>query len=192
MQTMLEKGKPDASISEWIAPEHLNLAPSLKTDYEELASIRPGNAIYDANVRKHIADWKSLWSGYVPEMMATKRVPDGVPWGTYPTMNGSVTSKASQTYNVLTVSFTPAALKGIVFIGNKDMVAEDQGALYGEQLSALVTSWKERFGGDPAFFHTMPSKELAPKITAPQGIKATAIEIKDWADVAPVLDAVAR
>jgi hypothetical protein len=38
----------------------------------------------------------------------------------------------------------------------------------------------------------MPSKELAPKITAPQGIKATAIEIKDWADVAPVLDAVAR
>ena len=192
MQTVKEKGKPDASIKEWIAPEHLNLAPSLKTDYGELASIRPGNAIYDANIRRHIADWKSLWSGYVTEMMAKKRVPDGVPWGTYPTMNGSVTSKASQTYNVLTVSFTPAALKGIVFIAGPDMVAEDHGALYGEQLTALAASWKQRFGGEPAFFHTIPSKELAPKITAPQGISATAIEIKDWADFAPVLDAVPR
>jgi hypothetical protein len=192
MQSSAEKGAPDASLKRWIAPEHLGLAPSLKTDFEELASIRPGNPFFDANVRRHIADWKALWSGYVPEMMATKRVPDGVPWGKYPTLGGSVKTKASDTYNVLVLSFTPAAIKGIVFIAGPDMVAEDEGALYGEQLAALVTSWKEKFGGDPAFFHTIPSKELALKITTPQGIKATAIEIKDWADVAPVLDAVAR
>lgn len=192
MQTVKGKGESDAAIKEWIAPEHLGLAPSLKTDFEELAAIRPGTPFFDANVRRHIADWKNLWGEYVPEMMATKRVPDGVPWGTYPTMGSSVKTKASQTYNVLTVSFTPAALKGIVFLTGPDMVADDQGALYGEQLAALATSWKERFGGEPAFFHTIPSKELAPKITTPSGIsdKHTAIAVKAWDDFESVLQAV--
>lgn len=192
MQSSAGKGAPDAELKEWIAPEHLGLAPSLKSDFEELASLRPGNEFFDANIGRHIAEWKTLWSDYVPEMMVTKRVPDGVSWGEYPAMNGSVKTTASQTYNVLTVSFTPAALKGMIFIANQDMFKADQGALYGEQLAALVTSWKERFGGEPAFFHTIPTKELAPKITAPQGIKTTAIEINDWADVTPLLDAVGR
>lgn len=189
MQSHIEKGKPDASIKEWIAPEHLGLAPSLKGDFEELASIRPGNPFFDANIRRYIADWKTLWSGYIPEMMATKRVPDGVPWGTYPMMGSSVKTTASQTYNVLTVSFTPAALKGILFISSPDMFKEDQGALYGEQLTALVTSWQERFGGEPAFFHTIPTKELAPKITAPSGIsgKHIPIPVKAWDDFDSVL-----
>lgn len=123
--------------------------------------------------------------------MATKRVPDGVPWGSYPTMGSSVKTLASQTYNVLTVSFTPAALKGIVFLTGPDMVAEDQGAVYGEQLAALATSWKKRFGGDPAFFHTIPEKSLAPKITAPSGItgKHTPIPVKAWDDFDAVLQA---
>ena len=191
MQTVKGKGESDAAIKEWIAPEHLGLAPSLKTDFEELAAIRPGNPFFDANVRRHIADWKNLWGEYVPEMMATKRVPDGVPWGSYPTMGSSVKTKASQTYNVLTVSFTPAALKGIVFLTGPDMVAEEQGAVYGEQLAALATSWKKRFGGDPAFFHSTPSKELAPKITAPSGIsgKHTAIPVNAWDDFESVLQA---
>lgn len=192
MQTVKDKGAPDASLKQWIAPEHLGLAPSLSTDFEELASIRPGNEFFEANVRRHIANWKTLWGEYVPEMMVRKGVPDGVPWGSYPTMGGSLKTKASDTYNVLVHSFTPASLKGVIFIGSQDMVEEDQGALYGEQLAALVISWREKFSGDPTFFHTLPTKELTPKITAPQGIKSTAIEITDWVDIAPVLDGVTR
>ena len=191
MQSMQEKGKPDASLKQWIGSEYLNLAPSLKSDHEELAALRPGTPFFDANVRRHIAEWKTMWGDYIPEMMATKRVPDGVPWGTYPTMAGSVKTNASQTYNVLTVSFTPAALKGMVFLANEDMFKEDGGALYGEQLSALAACWRDRFGGEPTFYHTIPSKELAPKITEPSGIsgKHTAIPVKAWDDFESVLQA---
>ena len=85
MQSDAGKGAPDAELKQWISAEGLELAPSLRDDYEQLAAIRPGNPIFDKNVRRYIADWKKFWAEYVPEMMKTKRVPDGVPWGTYPT-----------------------------------------------------------------------------------------------------------
>jgi hypothetical protein len=182
MQSNTNKGAPDAQLKQWISPECLEMAPSLKDDYEQLAAIRPGNPIFDANVRRYIGDWKKMWGEYVPEMIKTKSVPDGVPWGKYPSMAGKITTNASDTYNVLVHSFTPADLKGIIFICNKDMVEEDQGANFGEQFSALANCLKQGFGGEPEFIYTIPSKELAPKVTAPGGIKgkAAAIEIGDW------------
>jgi sialate O-acetylesterase len=190
MQTGKEKGSPDAKLKEWIAADCLNLAPSLMADYQQLAAVRPGNEHYDANVRRYIADWKKFWSEYVPEMIATKRVPDGAAWGTYPTVASAVTTTASQTWNVVAESFTPGAFKGVLFLGNPDMVAEDGGALFGEQMSALANCMKKRFGGDDTpFFHTLPAKSLAPGITRPAGIIGThhAIEITDWADFDSVL-----
>jgi hypothetical protein len=123
-------------------------------------------------------------------MIATKRVPDGAAWGTYPTVASAVTTTASQTWNVVAESFTPGAFKGVLFLGNPDMVAEDGGALFGEQMSALANCMKKRFGGDDTpFFHTLPAKSLAPGITRPAGIIGThhAIEITDWADFDSVL-----
>jgi hypothetical protein len=71
------------------------------------------------------------------------------------------------------------------------MFEADQGANYGAELSALANCWKDWFapgqgsgqsGEDPHFFYTIPSKELASKITQPQGIKgkSTAFEINQW------------
>ena len=132
----------------------------------------------------------------MPQMIATKRVPDEVAWGTYPTLSASVTSKASEVYNVLVHSFTPGAFKGIVFLGSEAMVAEDQGAHYGEQLAALAKSWRKRFTGDPAFFYTIPGKRLAGKITAPviEGV-SEGVEITDWEDdeaIEKLIDVVER
>ncbi len=189
MQTSKEKTSPDAELKEWIPARCLNQAPSLMKDYGQLAAIRPGNPIYDANVRNYIGQWKKYWSEYVPEMISTKRVPDAAPWGKYPALGGDVTTTASQTYNVLVDSFTPGSFKGVVFLCGQDMVAADQGANYGEQLSALVNSWKELFGGeDTNFFYTVPSKTLATKITVPGTIKgkSTGIEINKWSDAAEI------
>lgn len=193
MQTQKEKGKPDAKLKEWMAPGCLKMAPSLMEDYKQLAGTTPGNEFHEANVRRYMADWKSYWAKYVPEMIATKRVPDAVPWGAIPSLASSVTTTASQTHNVLVESFTPASLKGIVFLSGPDMVAEDGGALFGEQMSALGNCMKSKFGGtDIPFFYTIPASSIAPKITKPSAIKGAshAIEINAWADTSAILESI--
>jgi sialate O-acetylesterase len=191
MQSEKDKGKPDATLKEWIAADCLNLAPSLMNDYKELAGIQPGNDYYDANARRYIADWKKYWQEYVPAMIATKRVPDAAPWGKFPTLGSTVTTNASQTWNVLVESFTPAGLKGIIVLSGPDMVAQDNGEFFGEQMSALGNCMKKKFGGDDTpFYYTMPTASLAPKITKPATIKgrSEALEISDWKDGASILN----
>ena len=160
-------------------------------DYKDLGAVRPGNPYYDANARRYVAEWKKYWGEYVPQLMATKRVPDAVPWGGYPTLNASVTSKASEVYNVMVHSFTPGAFKGIIFLASEKMIEEDGGVNYGAEMTALANSWKKRFGGkDPHFLYTIPSKHLAPKVTKPEGIKgnSSAMEIGDWSEIAKLID----
>jgi hypothetical protein len=188
----------EITLKSWIHPEDLKMAPSLMDDYKDLGAVRPGNPYYDANARRYIEAWKTYWGDYVPDMIATKRVPDGVPWGSYPTLAASVTSKASEAYNVMVHSFTPGAFKGIVFLASGKMVEADQGANYGAELSALANSLKSRLGGeDPHFFHTIPDKTLAPKVTGPAAIKgrSTGIEIGNWSDAGElrkVIDALVK
>ncbi|MBI1336111.1 MAG: hypothetical protein GC164_04010 [Phycisphaera sp.] len=167
----------------WIKAEDLNRAPSLMDDYKQLASLRPGNEYYDANVHRYVDAWKTYWSDYIPAIIKTKAVPDHKPWGSYPQLAGSVNTDASETYNVLVESFTPASFKGVVFLVGPDMVKNDRGSLFAEQFNALANSWKERFAcEDPLFIYTLPAKSLADKITTPTGIhgKSAAIPIDHW------------
>jgi hypothetical protein len=127
-------------------------------------------------------------------MMASKAVPDGVAWGSYPTITaGGSDSMATQTYNVMVHSFTPAAFKGVVFLCSKQMFKKDQGANFGSELSTLANCWKDKFGGeDPYFFYTIPAKDLAPKITHPQSIagKSAGVQISQWNQTTALLDAI--
>ena len=197
MQSALT-GKPAVNTTEvksWISPDGLNLAPSLMDDYKDLAAVRPGNPYYNANVRRYVAGWKKYWSEYVPQMMKTKRVPDGVTWGGILNLSSSVTSKASQVYNVMTHSFTPASFKGVIFLSTPKMFEADQGGNYGSELSALANCWKAKFGGeDTHFFYTIPSKALAPKVTAPKSIKgkSTSVEIADWSEISKLIETVVK
>lgn len=169
-------------LNSWIRFEHLKNAPSLMADYKNLAQIEPGNEVYDANVKRYIGAWKTYWSEYVPKMIATRSVPNAEPWGTYPQLAGEVTSLATQTHNVCTYSFVPGAFKGVIFIAGEEMFKADQGENFGSELSALANGWIEDFGGKAKFYYTLPSKELAPKISAPTGIKgeSAAIPLSDW------------
>ncbi|MFN4872762.1 MAG: hypothetical protein ACK5JP_03020 [Akkermansiaceae bacterium] len=169
-------------LNSWIKFDHLKNAPSLMADYKNLAQIEPGNEVYDANVKRYIGAWQAYWSEYVPKMIATRSVPNAETWGTYPQFAGEVTSLATQTHNVCTYSFVPSAFKGVIFIAGEEMVKADQGANFGSELSALANGWIEDFGGKTKFYYTLPSKELAPKISAPKGIKgeSTAIPLSDW------------
>jgi hypothetical protein len=183
MQNVVNNGGTNPDLKSWIAVESLKHAPSLLDDYKDLATVMPGNSYYDANAMRYVAAWKQHWGEYIPRLMATKRVPDSVPWGSYPSLVSSVTSEASQTYNVLVHSFTPSSVKGIVFLSSPEMFAKDNGANYATELSVLANSWKERFGGnDPHFFYTIPSKSIAAKINQPSKIRGenTAIEVNQF------------
>lgn len=163
-----ETGKPvgiifmqagsEAELKEWIVAEDLKLAPSLMADYKDLIVLRPGNEFHDANIRRHIADWKTYWSESIPKMIATRSVPSGSGWGRYPSSTGSVTTIAGRTYNVMTLSFTPASLKGIVFITSQTM-KEKAGDAFAEQMEVLTNSWKAKFTGAP-FFIVVDEKEI--------------------------------
>ena len=170
-------------LKHWMGVESLKLAPSLKEDYRQLAGLEPGTDYYNENVRQYLAAWKKYWTEYIPQMMAEKRVPDGKAWGIYPTLATSITTDASQGYNIRTHCFWPASFKGIIFLTGKAAVEKDQGANFGEQLSALANGWKEKFGcPDPAFLYTIPSKTLAPGISNPKAIqgRSVALEINSW------------
>ena len=196
--TSMGRGKPSVNLiglKSWIPAEALRNAPSLMGDYRNLAAALPGNPYYDANVRRYIAAWKKYWGEYIPEMIATKEVPDGVAWGSYPALTSSITSKASEVYNVMVHSFTPAGLRGIIFLTSPAMVTKDEGANFGEQLSVLGNSWKEKFGGrDPHFIYTIPGKALAPKVTQSKKIKGTttSVEVGDWSEVTKVIEAAVK
>lgn len=200
MQSAGGKGNELAALKHWIAAEDLGRAPSLKEDYEQLASMFPGTKPYEANVQRYVNEWKKYWSEYIPALMETKAVPDKAGWGGFPGLAGLVKTDASQVYNALVDSYTPADLKGVIFISSNVMVNDDQGAHFGEQLAVLANSWKEKFAcPDPLFLYTVPAASLAPKITKPDGItgRSSAMEINSWPlekvvgkDSVPVLDPV--
>jgi hypothetical protein len=176
-------------LKHWMGLDGLKLVPSLKEDYRQLAGLEPGTEYYNENVRKYLAAWKTYWAEYIPRMMTEKRVPDGKAWGIYPAFASEITTDASQGYNLRVHCFWPASFKGIIFLTGKAVVEKDQGAAFGEQLSALANSWKDKFGcPDPCFLYTIPSSTLAPSITKPQAIKgrSAAVEIGSWTNAASI------
>jgi len=171
------------ALSSWIAPQCLNQAPSLMEDYQQLAALRPGNEYYQQNAMRYIQAWQNYWNQYIPEMIATGAVPDEKAWGSYPTFAAEVTTKAAETYNVMTLSFTPASLTGIVFIAGPGSVEQGKGQHFGEQITALANCWKDRFDSENTrFFYTLPSQELAPQASPATGIQghSEVIQINSW------------
>ena len=194
------KAKQDIPIKNWIAPSFLKDAPSLMDDYRTVGSQYFDNPYYLANVRRYMAEWKAYWGEHIPAMMQTKTVPDGSSWGSLPSPTPQVgDSTATFEYNVYVHCFTPAALSGVLFLTGESMTADDQGANFGPEMSALANCFKTRFtlwqdGPDVPFIYTVPSTTLAPKLTVPEGIEgdSKAVEIRDWLELGGVLKAVAK
>ena len=171
-------------LKHWMDVYSLADAPSLRADYEDLAAVTPGTPFYKQNTDRYIKAWKHYWGEYIPEMMATKAVPDGEAWGKFPAFAGSVETDATFYHNGMVASFKRTQLKGIVFMTEASNVAQADGAHFGEQMSALANGWKRHFQGekDPHFVYTIPSRELAPKVTQPTNIKgaSTAFTVNAW------------
>jgi hypothetical protein len=179
-------GSPKAELKSWMSGMALVGVPSLEADAKLVGAAFPGSAYYNEGIRRYIAAWKSYWDEYIPEMIATRADPKGGAWGGMPAMASAGKSNACQSYNVMTYSFTPATLRGIIFLAGPGTVAKDKGANFGPEMSALANSWKREFtrgsGDDVPFFYTVPDKAAAPKLTMPKGIKGKSAALKggDW------------
>ena len=86
-----------------------------------------------------------------------------------------------------------------LFLTGESMVADDQGANFGPEMSALANCFKTRFAlwqddEDIPFIYTIPGKGLAPKLTQPKGIKGknTAVELGEWRELGDVIKEVAK
>jgi sialate O-acetylesterase len=183
MQVAGGKDSANPPLAGWIKAEDLAAAPSLAADYDQLMSIVPATPQYAAEAARYVTAWEKYWGEYVPEIIRTKAVPDGMPWGSYPTFGSDVKTNASENWNVMVESFTPGAFKGIVFLAGPGTVAADEGQHFGEQMSALANGWQRRFGSEnPFFVYTLPSIEIAPKVTSPAVIsgQCKAIPMTAW------------
>lgn len=171
-------------LKHWMNLTALSQAPTLKADYENIAAITVGTPFYQRNGERYISEWKKYWNDYIPAIIATKRVPDAAAWGSFPQLDGEVTSDATQTFNCLVSSFRNTQLKGIVFLTEPSMTAKDEGKNFGSEMSALANAWKEHFHStnDPRFFYTYPATSLAANISKPTAIQgaSTGIEIPAW------------
>ena len=170
-------------FNSWIYADDLKLVPQFLEDYKNLAVTKPGNDYYDKNAMKYVSAWKKYWGDYIPALIASRAAPDLASWGSYPSLNSDVTSKASQTYNVMVHSFTPLAAKGIIFISGEAMVSEDKGKNFGPSMSVLANTWRKRMESEDAtFYFTQPNSDLAPQISKAVGISGQSIEVElsDW------------
>jgi sialate O-acetylesterase len=184
------QSKSEMALSNWIAADFLNQAPSLMADYKTVGSQHTDNPHYLENIRRYIADWQKYWNSYIPTMIETKAAPDGAQWGVIPKLAPDIgDSQATQTYNVYVDCFSPGQVSGVVFLCGNKMITDAEGANFGPEMSALANCFKAKFGGDDVpFFYTLPTAALAPKITKPQAIKgtSTALEINELAAAKPV------
>ena len=105
----------------------------------------------------------------------------------YPRPPSGANTTATTRYNWAISTFSPAAFKGVICFTPATFVGEDEGAGFGEQFTVMANCWKDAFSCgkqelDPQFVYTVPAKLLAPKITAPAGIKgkSTAVEVAAW------------
>ncbi len=193
------QAKKDIPLKNWIAPSFLKETPSLMPDYKTIGSQYFDNPYYIANVRRYIGEWKKYWGENIPAMMKTKAVPDGSSWGQLPSPKPNIgDSTATFEYNVYMHCFTPTALSGVVFLTGESMVADDQGAKFGPEMTVLAKSLKSRLSlwsddVDIPLIYTIPNKSLAPKITQPK-IKGanTAVEIGDWLELSDTIKAVTK
>jgi sialate O-acetylesterase len=183
MQAKGEGGKgavDSTTLSQWIGPEFLKDAPSLMADYKTVGSQYPANPYYLDNARRYLSDWKAYWGQFIPQMIETKAVPDGQPWGKYPSPQPNVgDSKATQVYNIYVLPFAPAALSGVIFLTSDPMTSGGGAANFGPEMSVLANCFKAKFGGDDfPFIYTVPAKDKAPKLSRPDAIKGKTIPVE--------------
>ncbi len=170
------------TIKEWTGFEHLSKITAWLPDHEQLSPRHaPDPNAYVTHAEAYVQNWREYWKKVQSDPTFHTGNMAGFPGAT------SVETRATTIYNQSICAFSPGNFTAILCLTGKDFVADDEGAGFGEQFAVMANSWKETFARgreviDPYFIYAMPGKELAPKITAPKGIKgrSMAYAVQEW------------
>ena len=179
-------------LKQWVPHTALSQAPSWKEDYSIVGAQYPGTPYYEKKVRAYMATWKSYWEKDIASMISTQAVPEGWgAWGEMPGMRAGGSSTATGGYNIMTHSFTPTTLRGVVFLAGPKAAETAEGTNFGAEMSALANSWKQGFsvekGDDVPFFYTMPAGAKVTKPTKIMG-KAEVLEGGNWSAIEKLIE----
>ena len=173
---------PALPTKAWAGYETLKKIPAWKADVEQLKPMYEQNpATFQANTSAFITLWKDYWKSVAAnpyfESGAIPRFPGAV----------KVSTNAATAYNQSICAFTPGSFKAVLCLTGKGLLDENEGADFGRRFPVIVNCWKDAFAwgkqtSAPHFVYSLPTKDLAPKLTKPSGINgvSTAIELKKW------------
>ena len=179
-------------LKEWVPYTSLSQSPSWREDYAIIGAKYPDTPYYELNVKAYISAWKQYWNEDIASIISTQSKPKG--WGGFgemPKMVSGASSIASQTYNLMTASFLPTSVRGVIFLSGPSTAKTAEGANFSVEMSALANSWKRGFavdkGDDVPFFYTLPS---GAKVSKPNNIKGKAELLKggDWSPIEALLN----
>ena len=185
-------GHDAIELKNWVPHTALSQSPSWREDYRIVGAKYPDTPNYEKSVRSYIASWKSYWEEDITSMIATKALPEG--WsgfGEMPALRSTGTSTACLNYNIMTHSFLPTSLRGVIFLAGPGSIKDAEGTNFSTEMSALANSWKQGFGvdknDDVPFFYTIPSGAKVEKPTKIKGT-ASALEGGDWSAIEKLIE----
>jgi hypothetical protein len=178
-------------LKQWVPYTALSKAPSWKEDYSIIGAKYPDTPYYDKKVRAYMTNWKDYWEKDIKSMITTRTVPEGWgPWGEMPSMAAGGSSIATEGYNLMTHSFMPASLRGVIFLAGPKSAEAADGAHFNSEMTALANSWKQGFAVDKSddvpFFFTIPAGAKVTKPTKIKG-KAEVLEGGNWSAIENLL-----
>ncbi len=171
-------------LKQWVPYSAISTIPNWREDYAVLGANQPDSHYYEKNIRRYMADWKQFWEKDMETIITTGAKPEG--WGGFgemPTMKASGSTTACQVYNLMTHSFFPTSLRGVIFLSSSNAAKETK---FKDEMSVLANSWKRGFAvnktDDVPFFYTMPTETKVNKPTKIKGM-AEILENGDWSAI---------
>jgi hypothetical protein len=185
----------------WVSYSSIQTAAGFEKERDELNLLYPNTDSGKAAVSKYIQTVMQYNSDVAAMLEAGKELPselaEQAPSFPQPYYNQWVsrTETATHTYNFCISPLTPFAIRGVVWIPDKDNINDDA-SHYAAALSAYANSLAATYGQDKvAFIYAQPTAKLVDGIVRPQIKNAIGIEFDEWPtslkDIAIELGAVA-
>jgi sialate O-acetylesterase len=170
----------------WISYEGMQSAAGFEKERDELNLLYPDTDICKAAVTKYIETVKQYNRDIVALRAAGEELPkelaEKAPGFPQPYYNewAERTVTATHAYNFCISPLTPCAVRGVVWIPDKDNISDDV-SKYGPALSTYAKSLAKTYGQDKVLFvYAQPAAQLVERVAEPKIDNSMSVEFDQW------------